>query len=83
MFATTASAPYVSDPGAIAHRPVILHVSLRDLAPELLLHSWSVVDDVDHVMHANTSPYLTEQLSSSRDFVSATVAEVLEGRWSA
>lgn len=81
VFATTASAPYVSDPGAIAHRPVILHVSLRDLAPELLLHSWNVVDDVDHVMHANTSPYLAEQLSSSRDFVSATVAEVLEGWW--
>ena len=81
VFATTSSAPHVSDPAAIAHRPVILHVSLRDLAPELLLQSWNVVDDIDHVMHANTSPHLAEQLTGSRDFVNATIADFLTGRW--
>ena len=81
VFATTNPAPYVSDPAAIGHRPVILHISLRDLAPELLLQSWNVVDDIDHVMHANTSPHLTEQLTGSRDFVTATLADALTGRW--
>src|SRR5205807_6855816 len=59
VFTTVASAPYISDASLFEHNPVVLHISLRDLAPEILLQSQNVVDDVEHVMKANTSPHLT------------------------
>lgn len=80
LFATVASAPHVSDPGLFRHNPVVLHVSLRDLAPEILLRSHNVVDSVDQVMKANTSPHLTEQRTGNRDFVNGTLAGVMQGR---
>jgi N-[(2S)-2-amino-2-carboxyethyl]-L-glutamate dehydrogenase len=83
VFATVAPAPHVSDPGLFAHGPVVLHLSLRDLAPEILLSSRNVVDDVEHVMKANTSPHLAEQRTGNRDFVTGTLAEVMQGRRSA
>jgi ornithine cyclodeaminase len=80
VFATVAGAPYVDDPSCVAHAPLILHVSLRDLAPEILLASANIVDDVDHCLRAETSPHLTEQLTGNRDFVDGTFADVLAGR---
>jgi ornithine cyclodeaminase len=80
VFATVAGAPHVHDPACVAHAPVILHVSLRDLAPEVLLASTNVVDDVDHCLRAETSPHLTERLTGNRDFVAGTMADVLTGR---
>jgi ornithine cyclodeaminase len=56
---------------------VVLHLSLRDLAPEILLGSHNVVDDVEHVMKANTSPHLTEQRTGNRDFVTGTLADIM------
>jgi ornithine cyclodeaminase len=50
---------------------VVLHISLRDLAPEILLASANIVDDIEHCLKANTSPHLTEQLIGNRDFCSA------------
>ena len=80
VFTTVASKPHVSDAALFEHNPVVLHVSLRDLAPEILLESQNVVDDVEHVMKANTSPHLTEQLTGNRDFVTGTLADVMLGR---
>jgi ornithine cyclodeaminase len=80
VFATVAAAPYITDPGWFAHAPVVLHVSLRDLSPEVLLAATNVVDDVDHCLRAQTSPHLTEQLTGNRDFVAGTLADVLDGR---
>lgn len=79
VFATVAAEPHVTDPAWFSHNPLVLHLSLRDLAPEILFTSWNVVDDVEHVMHANTSPHLAEQQTGNRDFVSGTLAEVMEG----
>src|SRR6266581_1293604 len=47
VFTTVASAPHVADPSLFDHNPLVLHISLRDLAPEILLRSQNVVDDVD------------------------------------
>ena len=80
VFTTVASAPHVTDAGLFDHNPVVLHLSLRDLAPEILLSSQNVVDDVDHVMKASTSPHLAEQKTGNRDFVTGTLAEILLGR---
>lgn len=80
LFTTVASAPHVADPALFAHCPVVLHLSLRDLAPEILLGAHNVVDDVEHVLKANTSPHLTEQRTGGRAFVTGTLAEIMQGR---
>jgi ornithine cyclodeaminase len=59
---------------------VVLHVSLRDLAPEILLGSTNVLDDIDHCMKADTSPHLAEQLTGDRDFLAGTLDDVMSGR---
>ncbi len=80
LFTTVASTPYVTDASLFEHNPGVLHISLRDLSPEILLRSQNVVDDVEHVMKANTSPHLTEQKTGNRTFVTGTLAEIMLGR---
>jgi 2,3-diaminopropionate biosynthesis protein SbnB len=80
VFATVAGEPYVSDLSWFEHNPVVLHVSLRDLAPEILLASTSIVDDVEHCLKASTSPHLAEQLTGNRDFLAGTLDDVMAGR---
>jgi ornithine cyclodeaminase len=58
LFATVAARPHVHDPHLLAHRPVVLHISLRDLAPAVLVDAFNIVDDVDHVMREDTSLHL-------------------------
>ena len=77
LFTTVASTPHVTAPALFAHNPVVLHISLRDLAPQILLASQNVVDDVEHVMKANTSPHLAEQQTGNRDFVTGTLADIM------
>jgi 2,3-diaminopropionate biosynthesis protein SbnB len=80
IFATTAGQPHVSDLSWFSHNPVVLHVSLRDLAPEILLGSANIVDDVEHCLKAGTSPHLAEQLTGNRDFLDGTLDDVMAGR---
>ena len=80
VFATIAAEPYIGDVSWFDHAPLVLHVSLRDLAPEVLLASTNVVDDVEHCLKANTSPHLVEQLTGNRDFLLGTLADVMAGR---
>jgi ornithine cyclodeaminase len=80
VFATVAGEPHVSDPSWFEHDPLVLHLSLRDLAPEVLLASTNVVDDVEHCLKADTSPHLAEKLTGNRDFLLGTLDDVMTGR---
>lgn len=80
VFATVASAPHIHDPSWFSHHPLVLHVSLRDLDPAILLASANYVDDVEHCLKAETSPHLAEQLTGNREFLDGTLNDVLTGR---
>ncbi|MEU4251804.1 2,3-diaminopropionate biosynthesis protein SbnB [Amycolatopsis sp. NPDC026612] len=79
VFATVAGVPHVTDPSWFAHNPVVLHVSLRDLAPEIVLASTNIVDDVEHCMKAGTSVHLAEQRVGHREFAHGTLFDVMTG----
>jgi 2,3-diaminopropionate biosynthesis protein SbnB len=81
ILATTAGEPYVKPPKAFHAGQVVLNISLRDIAPQLLLAADNVCDDVEHCMKANTSPHLTEQLSGSRSFMNGTLAGLMRGEF--
>ncbi|MER7700389.1 2,3-diaminopropionate biosynthesis protein SbnB [Streptomyces sp. NPDC096095] len=80
VLATTAAEPHVTDPAWFDHHPLVLHVSLRDLSTEVILDSFNVVDDVEHVLKAGTSVHLAEQSTGGRDFLAGTLFDVLTGR---
>jgi N-[(2S)-2-amino-2-carboxyethyl]-L-glutamate dehydrogenase len=80
VLTTVAGAPYITDPKLFAHGPVVLNISLRDISAELILGSWNAVDDVEHVLKANTSVHLAEQKVGHRNFIAGTIADLVEGR---
>jgi 2,3-diaminopropionate biosynthesis protein SbnB len=79
VFATNAGQPWVLPPFAFRPGQIVLNISLRDLAPELILAADNLFDDVDHCMKAQTSPHLAEQMTGQRAFVTGTLAALMRG----
>jgi ornithine cyclodeaminase len=80
VLATVAGEPHLHSPALLAHNPVVLHLSLRDLAPSLVLASQNITDDVDHAVRERTSLHLAEVETGNRSFVHGTISDVLRGR---
>lgn len=78
FLSTTSITPYITEVSWFNHNPIILNISLRDLAPEILITSNNIVDDITHVLNANTSPDLTKQKYGHADFINSTVSELIE-----
>ena len=76
-FATTSSVPYIEDLSLLQNDSLYLHISLRDLGPEIIHQTINIVDDIDHVNRENTSIHLATQKFDNTDFVVATLGKLL------
>ncbi|WHX15746.1 hypothetical protein QFW82_01330 [Streptomyces malaysiensis subsp. malaysiensis] len=77
VLTTVAGEPHLHNPQLLAHNPVVLHLSLRDLAPEMILAARNFTDDVDHAVRERTSLHPTEERTGNRDFIDGTLADLL------
>ncbi|GHD20082.1 2,3-diaminopropionate biosynthesis protein SbnB [Streptomyces violarus] len=80
VITTVAGEPHLHDPELLAHGPVVLHLSLRDLSPDVVLTAQNFTDDVDHAVRERTSLHLTEQVTGNRDFIDGTIGDLLAQR---
>lgn len=77
VLATTTAIPYINDPCLFQRGQTILNISLRDLGPEILVNANNVVDDVAHVLSANTSLDLTYKKYKNSNFINGTLGQFL------
>ncbi len=78
-FATTAAEPYMESLDGVASDAVILLISLRDFASNLILSANNVVDDMEHVCRAQTSVHVASEKVGHRDFATP-LADLLQGK---
>jgi 2,3-diaminopropionate biosynthesis protein SbnB len=77
--ATNAIVPHLDRLEGCPDGAVILHISLRDFAPRVILDVENVVDDVDQVCSNRTSLDLAAQQAGHRNFIRATLGGILLG----
>lgn len=77
IFATTTKEPYILNSNSIKENAILLNISLRDLGPDVLLAVNNVVDDIEHVLEANTSPHLTYKKVGHSNFINGTLANLI------
>lgn len=78
VFTTTAASPYFNNLSVVKHNPILLNVSLRDIDPKVLLAAQNIVDDLQHVLQASTSPDLAQRLSGNSSFINGTLAQLIK-----
>lgn len=78
--ATTAVNPHINSLDNCCENAVILHISLRDFLPEVILQADNTTDDIEQVCSNNTSLHLTEQQIGDRSFIHGTLGEILNGK---
>lgn len=78
-FATTAVTPHVDRLASCPPGATILHMSLRDIAPEAIAACDNVADDVEHVCRESTSLDLAARQLGRRDFIRCGIGDVLTG----
>jgi ornithine cyclodeaminase len=79
FFSTISIEPYITELSWFSHNPLILNISLRDLSAEIILRCNNVVDDIEHVLNANTSPHLALQLKGDVEFINCNVSQLIDG----
>jgi len=78
-FGTTAVKPFVSSVEGHLPHTVLLHTSLRDLTPEIILSADNVVDDIEQICSNNTSVHLAETAIGNRNFIRTTIGDICNG----
>lgn len=78
--ATNTTTPHLGSLDNCRENSVILHISLRDFTPEVMLESDNVVDDIEHVCSNRTSLDLAAQKAGNRDCIRATLGAILLGQ---
>lgn len=78
--ATSASSPHIFNPEIFEEGAIILHISLRDIAPEIIKQSFNIVDDRFHVNREHTSINLSSKKKDISDLPNSTIGEILLGK---
>jgi ornithine cyclodeaminase len=77
--ATSAIHPHIASLAGHHEAALLLHTSLRDIAPHLILQADNVVDDIERVCSNQTSVHLAMQQVGNHDFIRTTIGDILNG----
>ncbi|KTT03152.1 ornithine cyclodeaminase [Pseudomonas oryzihabitans] len=80
LFATSAVRSSIDQTSWFDHAPTVLHLSLRDLSPEVMLAAQNLADDIDHCLQAATSLELTWRQAGHQGFIVGDISQALRGQ---
>ena len=79
VFATTATKPYVHDADLFRKGQLVIHISLRDLDPAVILQADNFTDSSSIAFSRGTSLELAEKAFGHRRFLKGDIGSVLNG----